>query len=120
LGSPASAVQTKPPSQKLAPAPDLPLRERTKVAQALAMRKTLRIAIALFISSGDVYRLRGYCRLLAGLCDLTLAYDEKDLFDHTAHLFFKSVDSDWSVEIPLATCTAKGIVAPIENVSEQL
>jgi hypothetical protein len=42
---------------------------------------------------GDVYWLRGYCHLLAGLSDVVLAYDEKDLFDHTAHIFFKSVDS---------------------------
>jgi hypothetical protein len=42
---------------------------------------------------GDVYWLRGYCHLLAGLSDMVLAYDEKDLFDRTAQIFFKAVDS---------------------------
>ena len=38
---------------------------------------------------GDVFWLRGYCQLLMGMTDAALAYDEHDLFDRTAQLFFK-------------------------------
>lgn len=41
----------------------------------------------------DAFWLRGYCRLLSGLCEIALAYDEKELFERTAHVFFPNVDS---------------------------
>jgi hypothetical protein len=44
---------------------------------------------------GDVHWLRGYCNLLSACCDMYLAYDSKALFEHTAHIFFKKVDSPY-------------------------
>jgi hypothetical protein len=37
---------------------------------------------------GDVHWLRGYCHLLPALCEMFLAYDTRELHDHTAQLFF--------------------------------
>jgi hypothetical protein len=37
---------------------------------------------------GDVAWLRGYAHLLSALAEVYLAHDGKDLFEHTAHLFF--------------------------------
>jgi hypothetical protein len=37
---------------------------------------------------GDVAWLRGYCHLLMSFGEFYLAHDGKELFDHTAHLFF--------------------------------
>ena len=37
---------------------------------------------------GDVAWLRGYCHLLMAFGEFYLAHDGKELFDHTAHLFF--------------------------------
>ena len=36
----------------------------------------------------DVAWLRGYCHLLSGFCEFVLAHDTRELFDHTAHIFF--------------------------------
>jgi hypothetical protein len=44
---------------------------------------------------GDVHWLRGYCHLLATICDVYLARDTKETFDCTAHLFFAKVDSPY-------------------------
>ena len=38
--------------------------------------------------AGDVPWFRGYCHLLSALAETVLAYDESQLFDHTAHVFF--------------------------------
>lgn len=37
---------------------------------------------------GDVAWLRGYCHLLMAMGDVYLAHDGRELFEHTAHLFF--------------------------------
>jgi hypothetical protein len=37
---------------------------------------------------GDARWLEGYCHLLSALIDMEAAYDGRDLFNHTAHLFF--------------------------------
>jgi hypothetical protein len=37
---------------------------------------------------GDVHWLRGYCHLLMAFGEFALAHDGKELFEHTAHLFF--------------------------------
>lgn len=37
---------------------------------------------------GDVDWLRGYCHLLMGIAEFTLAHDGQELFNGTAHLFF--------------------------------
>lgn len=42
---------------------------------------------------GDVAWLRGYCHLLSALCEFVLAHDARELFEHTAHLFFAKTDS---------------------------
>jgi hypothetical protein len=45
--------------------------------------------------AGDVRWLRGYCHLLMALGEMTLAYDEKELFDSTAHLVFARPDTPY-------------------------
>jgi hypothetical protein len=45
-----------------------------------------RFVIAL--DGGDVHWLAGYTHLLSALPEIALAYDEQELFDHTAHLYF--------------------------------
>jgi hypothetical protein len=40
------------------------------------------------LDKGDVHWLRGYCHLLSGLCEMGLAYDTRELHDHSARLFF--------------------------------
>ena len=40
---------------------------------------------------GDVAWLRGYCHLLMALAETALAYDGQELFDCTAHVFFRKV-----------------------------
>lgn len=37
---------------------------------------------------GDARWLEGYCHLLSALIDMQAAYDGRNLFNHTAHLFF--------------------------------
>jgi hypothetical protein len=44
---------------------------------------------------GDVAWLRGYCHLLTALAEVVLAYDGKELFDHTAHLFFANAETPY-------------------------
>ncbi len=44
---------------------------------------------------GDVHWMRGYCNLLSAAIQVWLAYDTKELFDCTAHLFFSKVDSPY-------------------------
>jgi hypothetical protein len=38
--------------------------------------------------AGDAHWLRGYCHLLSAFCEIVLAHDFHEIFDHTAHLFF--------------------------------
>lgn len=42
---------------------------------------------------GDVAWLRGYCHLLMFFCEFPLAHDGRDLFDTSAHLFFKNAQT---------------------------
>jgi hypothetical protein len=42
---------------------------------------------------GDVAWLRGYCHLLMGFGEVYLAHDGKELFDHTASLFFPRAET---------------------------
>lgn len=44
---------------------------------------------------GDVHWLRGYCHLLSTICCIYLAYDSKELFERTGHLFFTKVESPY-------------------------
>ena len=45
---------------------------------------------------GDAHWLRGYCHLLMAVCDVYLAYDSRNTFDHAAHLFFSNVESPYA------------------------
>lgn len=38
--------------------------------------------------AGDARWLQGYCQLLSAMIDIQTAYDERELFNHTAQLFF--------------------------------
>lgn len=44
---------------------------------------------------GDVLWLRGYCHIMAATCELALAYDWKDLFERTGHLFYPRIESPY-------------------------
>lgn len=44
---------------------------------------------------GDVHWLRGYCNLLMAPCEMLLAYDYKESFERTGHLFFPKIDSPY-------------------------
>jgi hypothetical protein len=44
---------------------------------------------------GDVNWLRGYCHLLGSLCDVYLAYDSRETFNCTAHLFYPKVQTPY-------------------------
>lgn len=46
--------------------------------------------------AGDVYWLRGYCHALSGLAEMVLAYDWRDQFERTAHLFYPDVDTPYT------------------------
>jgi hypothetical protein len=44
----------------------------------------------------DVAWLRAYCHLLSAIGNAVLAHDGRELFDHTAHLFFMDVDTPYA------------------------
>jgi hypothetical protein len=44
---------------------------------------------------GDVVWLRGYCHVMSALGEVVLAYDWRDQFERTAHLFYPNVDSPY-------------------------
>lgn len=44
----------------------------------------------------DVLWLRGYCHVMSALGEIVLAYDWKDQFERTAHLFYPNVESPYS------------------------
>ncbi len=45
---------------------------------------------------GDVLWLRGYCHIMSTLGEVVLAYDWKDLFERTAHLFYPDIDTPYT------------------------
>ncbi len=45
--------------------------------------------------TGDVYWLRGYCHLLMGLGEASLAHDWKELFERAGHVIFPDVESPY-------------------------
>jgi hypothetical protein len=51
------------------------------------------------LDSADVQWLRGYCHLLAALGEAILAYNEQELFDRTAQLFFADPQSKFAAEL---------------------
>ena len=44
---------------------------------------------------GDVLWLRGYCHIMAATCEIALAYDWKDLFERTGHLFYPRTETPY-------------------------
>lgn len=51
--------------------------------------------IVIAFDDGDVLWLRGYCHVMCALGEMVLAYDWKDQFERTAHLFYPSVQSPY-------------------------
>ena len=45
------------------------------------------------LDGGDVHWLHGYCHLLSALPEMVLAYDETELFNATAHMFYAKVET---------------------------
>lgn len=58
----------------------------------LASEKT---STVIAFDDGDVLWLRGYCNILAATCEIALAYDWKDLFERTGHLFYPRIETPY-------------------------
>ncbi|HEY8504086.1 MAG TPA: hypothetical protein VIL46_05850, partial [Gemmataceae bacterium] len=52
--------------------------------------------LAVTFDRADVAWLRGYCHLLTAFAEAALAHDGKELFDHTAHIFFANPDTPYA------------------------
>lgn len=59
----------------------------TRITEIRATEQAAK-AFTINFDTGDVAWLRGYCNLLAAIGETVLAYDERQLFDATAHLMF--------------------------------
>lgn len=59
----------------------------TRITGIRATEQTAK-AFTINFDAGDVAWLRGYCNLLAAIGETVLAYDERQLFEATAHLMF--------------------------------
>ncbi|MCB9854035.1 MAG: hypothetical protein H6819_13115 [Phycisphaerales bacterium] len=44
----------------------------------------------------DAHWLRGYCHLLAGVCEFALAHDWRDFFEHAGQLFFEKIETPYA------------------------
>lgn len=44
----------------------------------------------------DAHWLRGYCHLLAGVCEFALAHDWKDFFEHAGQLLFENIETPYT------------------------
>ncbi|MFO0940494.1 MAG: hypothetical protein U0930_06975 [Pirellulales bacterium] len=53
-------------------------------------------AISIAFDDADVLWLRGYCHVMAALGEVVLAYDWKDQFERTAHLFYPNVETPYA------------------------
>lgn len=51
--------------------------------------------LTIAFDDADVPWLRGYCHLMSAIGEIALAYDWKDQFERTAHLFYPSVESPY-------------------------
>lgn len=61
---------------------------------------------------GDVHWLRGYCHLLMALGDASLAYDWRDQFERTAHLFYPRVKTPYPFLLEGAQESGRGFNFP--------
>jgi hypothetical protein len=70
-----------------------------KVYSSLQIRKKVRPETAkefvICFDRGDIDWLRGYCHLLSAVLEVYLAHDTREMFECTAHIFFKNVDSPY-------------------------
>lgn len=60
-----------------------------RIAQGMRDPSVLVESAPVVFDRGDVAWIRGYTHLLRGMCEIVLAYDMHELFDHAAHLAFK-------------------------------
>lgn len=51
--------------------------------------------ISVTFDLADAYWMRGYCNVMSGLGEVILAYNWKDQFERTAHLFYPRVDTPY-------------------------
>jgi hypothetical protein len=58
-----------------------------------AGQNRLKEDLRIVFDRGDVAWFRGYCHLLMGIAEFTLAHDGQELFECTAHLFFQKVQT---------------------------
>jgi hypothetical protein len=65
----------------------------TRGAQGVSPQEAEQFVLGL--DRADAHWLHGYCHLLAGLAEFSLAHDFKDSFERTAHLVFPQVESPY-------------------------
>lgn len=65
----------------------------TRGAQGLSPEQVEEFVLGL--DRADAYWLQGYCHLLAGLAEFSLAHDFKESFERTAHLLFPKVETPY-------------------------
>jgi hypothetical protein len=53
-------------------------------------------AFVIMLDRADVAWLRGYCHLLTAHCEVYLAHDGRELFDHTGSLFFDNAKTPYA------------------------
>lgn len=53
-------------------------------------------ALSIAFDDADVLWLRGYCHVMAAFGETVLAYDWKDQFERTAHLFYPNVETPYA------------------------
>ncbi len=67
----------------------------TKVNQQTRVPAEVAAQFVIGFDTGDVYWLRGYCHLLMGLGEATLAHDWRELFERAGHVIFPEVESPY-------------------------
>ncbi len=65
------------------------------LSEILRRMRTIRDGRELMIAfdQADATWLRGYCNLLSAMCEFALAHDGEELFNSTAHVFFRGPES---------------------------
>lgn len=64
----------------------------------------------------DAYWVRGYCHVMSGLGEMILAYNWKDQFERTAHLFYPRVDTPYDYLVAEGSGMFEGFSA--ENIAD--
>lgn len=101
------------------------------IAQAIQNpRRTTRTppeSLSTVLDAADVPWLQGYCHLLSAVGEIMLAYDWKDQFERTAHLFYPQVDTPYTflvdesrqVSPPVAFQNLADVVAFLHTINYQ-